>query len=94
LIKKLEAPNMSGGKTIIQVLKNHVADTMRQEPTCAPGARGLGNIELEALCNLELNLDSQDHYLTYSLLHALVKDGIVEQVRWPDDARHPKYRLR
>ena len=69
-------------------------DRMRREPECATGSRGLGNVELERLCDLELHLDAQDHYVSYSLLHSLMQDGLVEKVQWPDQPRRPKFRLR
>jgi hypothetical protein len=85
---------MSKGPALIMQLKEYILEKMRAEPMCAESARGLGNNDLEDLCDLELHLDSQDHYLTYSLLASLVKDGIVEQVRWPETPRRPKYRLK
>ena len=84
---------MATGKALIRALKDHILNVMRAESECAPGGPGLGNVELEKLGDLELHLDAQDHYLTYSLLHSL-KDGVVEQVRRPDKPRSPKYRLR
>jgi hypothetical protein len=85
---------MSEGRSIVTRLKEHVLEQMREEPKCAFDGAGLGNIEIETMCDLALGLDSQDHYLTYSLLHSLIKDGVVEQIRWPESQRHPKYRLR
>lgn len=85
---------MSEGKSIIEQLKQHVVLRMKSEAACAPDARGLGNNEIESLCDLALNLDSQDHYLTYSILHALIKDDVVERVTWPTALNRPKYRLR
>jgi hypothetical protein len=90
----LKTSQMATGKAILETLKKHVIDQMRAEPSCGPASRGLGNVEIEQLCDLALELESQDHYLTYSLLQSLVKDDVVEQVRWPDAPRRPKYRLR
>ena len=84
---------MQDGKALIKAIEGHILERMRQEPECRPSARGLGGIELEKLCDLELHLDVQDHWLTYSLLHSLIQDGRVEQVRWPEHPRRPKYRL-
>jgi hypothetical protein len=84
---------MSEGLDMIAALKGHVLSCMRGDNDCQPEARGLGNIEIEHLCDLALALESQDHYLTYSVLHALIADGLVEKVRWPDAPRNPKYRL-
>ena len=66
---------------------------MADEPLCAPGGPGLGNVDLEKVCGQQLNLDSQDHNLTYSLLQALVQDGLVEQIPLPDFPRRPKCHL-
>ena len=85
---------MSRGSELLAQLKDHVVEQMRREPACAPEATGLGNNQLEELCELGLHLDAQDHYLMYSILHALVKEGRVEQVRWPNAPTRPKYRLR
>lgn len=86
--------SMSTGPELIEILKQHVIDTMLRTADCAKGAPGLGNIEIEELSGLALRLESQDHYLTYSLLQALIKDGRVEQIRHPNAPRRPKYRLR
>lgn len=85
---------MTSGQQLINDLKRHVADCMRQEPLCEAGGKGLGNKDIEELCGLELRLPSQDHYLTYSVLHALIADGIVEQVRLKESPTRPKYRLK
>jgi hypothetical protein len=85
---------MSDGRRLISQLKDHVIACMRADPECATGATGLGNTDIEALCDLELHLDSQDHYLTYSILQSLVVDGRIEQIRWPTSPTRPKYRLR
>lgn len=84
----------SEGKRLIALLKQHILEQMRSEPTCGPDAAGLGNVEVEELCGLSLYLDSQDHYLTYSLLCSLIKDDAVERVVLPKSPRRPKYRLR
>lgn len=81
------------GSEVVTLLKEHVLAAMRSEPQCAAGSRGLGNIEIEEIAGLALRLPSQDHYLTYSILHALIKDGQIEQVRHPTEPRRPKYRL-
>jgi hypothetical protein len=85
---------MAGGKALVESLKKYIVGRMNNEPECAPGAPGLGNAELEQICELELHLDAQDHYLMYSLLHSLIRDGRVEKVQWPNQPRRPKYRLR
>lgn len=84
---------MQDGKALIKGLKNHVLEKMRDEPECRSNARGLGNTELEKICDLELHLDAHDHWLMYSLLHSLIQDGRVEQVRWPEHRSRSKYRL-
>lgn len=87
-------PQLNGGASLVHALKDHVLHTMQSDPTCHPEGRGLGNVELERLCGLELSLPSQDHYLTYSILQALILDGLVESVRHDDAPRNPKYRLK
>jgi hypothetical protein len=84
----------SQGHALIEALKTYVLGKMREEPECAAWANGLGNTDIEAMCDLALNLDSQDHYLSYSILQCLVRDGSVEQIRWPSSPRRPKYGLR
>ncbi len=86
--------SMPTGPDLIETLKQHVIDTMLHNADCSKDGGGLGNIEIEELSGLALRLPSQDHYLTYSLLQALIKDGRVEQLRHPNAPRRPKYRLR
>jgi hypothetical protein len=62
----LNFPQMATGKALIRALKDHILNVMRAESECAPRGPGLGNVELEKLCDLELHLDAQDHYLMYS----------------------------
>jgi hypothetical protein len=85
---------MSKGEELVAHLKRHILTQMRSEPDCQPDATGLGNVEIEELCGLALHLDSQDHYLTYSLLCSLIKDGAIERVTPLTSPRRPKYRLR
>jgi hypothetical protein len=85
---------MAEGSALIAELKRHVLEKMAPEPDCRPTATGLGNVEIEELCGFALHLDSQDHYLTYSILCSLIKDGYVERVRLAKSPRRPKYRLR
>lgn len=84
---------MSQGSEIINMLKQLVLSKMRSNPSCEPESAGLGNVEIEQVCELELHLQSQDHYLCYSILHSLIADGLVEKRRWPSSPRRPKYRL-
>jgi hypothetical protein len=84
---------MSRGVQLIRDLKAHVTTCMLAEPLCQPGENGLGNNEIEAMCDLKLELPSQDHYLTYSILQALILDGVVQRVRHPESPKRPKYRL-
>ncbi len=83
----------TAGSALIERLKTHVIDSMKPNEECSPTGRGLGNIDIETVAGLALNLDAQDHYLTYSILHALIRDGRVEQMRWPVAPKRPKYRL-
>lgn len=69
-------------------------EQMRTESACSPDSPGLGNVEIEELCDLALHLDAQDHYLTYSLLCSLVKDSLIERIVWRQSPRRPKYRFR
>jgi len=81
------------GKALIEDLKHHVLETMRAEANCAPLGRGLRNFEIEELCGLGLHLDHHDHYVTYSILHVLIREGTVQVVRLRD--KDPtRYRLR
>jgi len=85
---------MSKGVDLITQLKQHVLDEMRGEPSCAPGAGGLGNVQIEELCDLALPIDDHKQFLTHSLLRMLVSDGVVEKIIWPGCSSRPKYRLR
>lgn len=85
---------MSEGKRLVASLKRYIVEQMTSEPACGAAAPGLGSNEIEELCDLALNLDSQDHYLTRSLLRSLVKDSIIERVVWLNKPKRPKYRLR
>lgn len=84
---------MSVGSQLIEVLKQHVLATMRLVADCQPGGEGRGNVEIEQLCDLALYLPSQDHYVTYSLLCALIQEGVVERIDDPATPRRPRYRL-
>ena len=84
---------MTRGSEIINGLKDLVLAEMRSHPSCEPESAGLGNVDIEKICGLELDLQSQDHYLCYSILHSLIADGLVEMKRWPSSPRRPKYRL-
>lgn len=80
---------MSEGRALITHLKQHILSRLSAEADCQPDAVGLGNVEVERLCELELHLDSQDHYLTYSLLCSLIKDGLVERIKWAKQPEAP-----
>ena len=84
---------MNDGQRLIVELKHHTVELMSADPACRPEATGLGNVEIERPCGLALHLVSQDHYLTYSLLCSLLKDGIIERVVTAKSPRRPKYGL-
>jgi hypothetical protein len=83
---------MTKGSDLVAQIKQHVVDNMRAEAACVPGRESPTNVEIEELCDLALHLRSQDSYLTYSPLHSLINDGVVEKVVLP--RKRPKYRLR
>jgi hypothetical protein len=82
--------DVSVGKGLILLLRAHVLEIMSRQRDCAPDGLGLRNSEIEALCDLALNLDKQDSYLTYSVLMSLVRDGHVLKV---GEYRKPRYLL-
>lgn len=82
---------MASGPDLITALKHHVIETMRRLPDCAPNGDGAGNREIEEASGLALELDSQDGYLTWSVLQALVREGIVEVI--PDRRGRRRYRF-
>ena len=72
---------MASGPELIATLKQHVLQTMRGMPDCAANGEGAGNREIEEASGLALKIESQDGYLTWSVLQALARDGLVEVIR-------------
>lgn len=81
---------MYEGRTLIAQLKAHVISVMKGLDDCSPDGVGGRNVDIERAAELALDLDVQDHYLTWSILHALESDGVVEVLRTPQR----RYRLR
>ncbi len=81
---------MRDGPTLVAQLKSHVVAVMEGLDDCEPGQVGGRNVDIERAANLALDLDVQDHYLTWSILQALESDGKVEILRTPKR----RYRLR
>ena len=70
------------GTEIIKMCEDHVLSTMASLAECQPGAKGLGNREIEEHAGLALSLPYQDGWLTWSLLHYLVQQGRFELVSY------------
>jgi len=84
---------MPDGKTLIRQLKEHVLSTMAGMPECARNSgAGAGWRLIEEIAGLELRLERQDGWLTWSLIVSLVNDGLVEVVPGTESRR--KFRLR
>lgn len=82
---------MPTGQAIIATRKEHLLDTLRSLPECAPNGPGLGNKEIEEAAGFALNLERADGWFTWSLLVALSNDGKVEVLH--SAKRNKKYRL-
>lgn len=87
-----DALSMSTGTKLLQACKEHVLETMKNMPECAPrSGGGAGYRGIEQAADFDLALDGQNGWLTWSLLIALAEDGKVEVV--PGTERRRKYRL-
>lgn len=77
------------------MLKQHLIKTMKSLPECHPRGPGAGNKDLEEAAELGLELPYQDGWLTWSLLHSLLHEGIVEAVATRrGKSKVQKYRLK
>jgi hypothetical protein len=77
------------GESLIADLKAHLIEVMRARPECEPDARGLGNAAIERYAGLALHLDRQDHWVCWSILKVLQREGKIEAVGHPS-----RWRLR
>ena len=77
----------------MQACKDHLVDVMRGMPECQPetGA-GAGYRLIEDIADLDLHLDGQNGWMTWSLLIALVQEGRIEVV--PGSEKRRRYRIR
>lgn len=82
---------MASGQTLIADCKQHLLETMRALPECAPDGTGLGNKALEDATGFALGLERADGWFTWSLLVALANEGAVEVLQ--PGKRNKKYRL-
>lgn len=77
------------GQELVTKLKEHVFKVLAQLPECHPNRQGLGNAEIERRAGLALHLDKQDHWLSWSILKVLEREGRVESITSPS-----RWRLR
>lgn len=82
---------MPTGQALIATCKEHLLDTLRALPDCAPDGDGLGNKEIEDAAGFALHLERDDSWFTWSLLVALANEGKVEVLQ--PGKRNKKYRL-
>ena len=76
--------NLTGrGESLIGQLKTHLLEVLRSRPECHPGGAGLGNATIERYAGLALHLDKQDHWVCWSILKVLQREGKVEAVGSP-----------
>jgi hypothetical protein len=81
------------GQELITTLKMYLLEVLANLEACAPGGPGLGNAEIERRAGLSLHLDKQDHWLSWSILKTLEREGQVESLgspsRWRLKGREP-----
>jgi hypothetical protein len=77
------------GQELVAKLKAHILEVLTQLPECSPNGQGLGNAEIERRAGLALHLDKQDHWLCWSILKVLEREGQVGSVGSPS-----RWRLR
>jgi len=71
------------GQALVEQLKLHVLDVLQALSQCHPGGPGLGNAVIERHAGLALHLDRQDHWLCWSILKVLQREGKVEAIGDP-----------
>lgn len=77
------------------MLKQHLITAMRSLPECHPRGPGAGNKDIEEAAELGLGLPYQDGWLTWSLLHSLIDEEVVESVAIKrGKSKGQKYRLK
>lgn len=82
------------GPKLVGMLEEHVLYVMRRLEECQPGGPGATNKEIEQAAGLALNLPYQDGWLTWSILHSLLRKGLVEAVPpGPGRGIRRRYRL-
>lgn len=84
---------MSDGRRLIQTCKDHILSVMRGMPECQSGVgTGAGYRLIEDVADLDLGLEGQNGWMTWSLLIAMVQDGAIEVV--PGTEKRRRYRVR
>jgi hypothetical protein len=68
------------GYSLISDLKLLVLEVMQEEPDCNPDGNGVSTAIIESRAGLELHLPSHNSSLTWSVLTAMEKDGMVLSV--------------
>jgi hypothetical protein len=71
------------GESLVGELKTHSLEVLRSRPECQPGSAGLSNAAIERYAGLALHLDKQDHWLCWSILKVLRREGRAEAVGSP-----------
>lgn len=80
------------GLQLVADLKRHVLATMAGMPECRPAiGSGSGSALIQDLADLDLDLRAHNGWLTWSVLMALIDDGLVEVVPGTESRR--RYRL-
>lgn len=69
------------GKRLVTELKTIVLDLMNSIADCKPDGPGCSYKEIQDLAGLDLNLDAQDGWLTWSILASLSQEHKVQSVR-------------
>ena len=83
---------MTSGPHLVATLKEHVLDTMRGMPECRrETGTGAGYRLIEEIAGLDVELQGQNGWLTWSLLMRLNQEGHIEVV--PGTEKRRKFRL-
>ena len=68
------------GRNLLRDLKHHVLGTLAGLAGCDPEGAGAAGRAIKAGSGLSLSLPSQDGWLTWSIVVALVEEGAVEEL--------------
>jgi hypothetical protein len=71
------------GEDLVARLKTHLLEVLRSRPECQLGDAGLSNAAIERYAGLALHLEKQDHWLCWSILKVLQREGKAEAVGSP-----------